>query len=106
MDYLNNLYSNESIYILNYAKDKDIAVSYGKLTHLNNANIFNQCKIKEDSSGSPILWTNNQKLLGIHNNNSKKYRKGNLLIYSIYEFSKIKYNLLLINKKGELLIII
>ena len=43
-------------------------------------------------------------MLGIHNNNSKKYNKGNLLIYSIYEFSKIKNNLLLINKKGEFII--
>ena len=105
LNHLDHIYSNESIYILDYPKNKDIAVSYGKLNYLNNTNIFYQCKIKEDSSGSPILLTNNQKLLSIHNN-SKKYNKGNLLIYSIYEFSKIKYNLLLINKKGELLIII
>ena len=43
-------------------------------------------------------------MLGIHKKNSKKYNKGNLLIYSIYEFSKIKNNLLLINKKGEFVI--
>ena len=78
---LNHAYSNESIYILNYPKNKDIAVSYGKINYLNNTNIFYQCNIKEDFSGSPILLTNNQKLLGIHNNNSKKYNKGNLLIY-------------------------
>ena len=104
LNHLDHIYSNESIYILDYPKNKDIAVSYGKINYLNNTNIFYQCNIKEDSSGSPILLTYNQKLLSIHNNNSKKQSKGNLLIYSIYEFSKIKNNLLLINKEGEFII--
>ena len=36
----NTLYYNESIYILNYFKDKDIYVSYGKLLDINNNEII------------------------------------------------------------------
>jgi len=106
LNYLNNIYSNESIYILNYPKDNDIIVSYGKLFCLKKTELFYKCNIKENSSGSPILLTNNQKLIGIHSNCSKKYKynKGSLLIYLIKEFSIIKNNLLLINKKGEYII--
>ena len=40
-------------------------------------------------------------MIGIHNDSSKKYKfnKGNLLIFLIKEFSKIKKNLILINKE-------
>ena len=102
-DYFNNSYLNESIYLLNNTKDKDIFVSYGKLLYTNNSDITYNCNIKEGSSGSPILLLNNQKLIGIHCGNSKqyKYNKGKLLIYSIIEFSKIKNNLLIINKEGN-----
>ena len=103
LNYLNNSYSNESIYILNYSMDNnDIFVSYGKLLFLRNTEILYLCNLKEGSSGSPILLTNNRKLIGIHSNNSKKYNKGNLLYYSINEFSKMKNNLLLIDKDGDL----
>jgi len=104
--YLNNIYSNETIYILNYFKDNDdIIVSYGKLSYLNNNELYFQCNIKENSSSLPILLTKNQKLIGININISKKYKynKGNLLIYLIKEFSKVKKNLLLINKERDLI---
>ena len=102
-EYINNLYLNESIYSLNYQKDKDIFVSYGKILYINNSNITHNCNIKEGSSGSPILLINNQKIIGIHCGSSKqnKYNKGRILIYSIIEFSKIKNNLLIINKGGN-----
>ena len=91
-DYLNNSYLNESIYLLNNTKDKDIFVSYGKLLYTNNSDITYNCNIKEGSSGSPILLLNNQKLIGIHCGNSKQYKyiKGKLLIYyNKYIFSTI-----------------
>ena len=102
-DYLNNSYLNESIYLLNKTKTKDIFVSYGKLLYTNNSNITHNCNIKEETSFSPILLLYNQKLIGIHCGNSKqyKYNKGKLLIYSLIEFSKIKNNLLIINKEGK-----
>ena len=88
--------------ILNYPEDNNIEVSYGKLPYLNNTEIFYQCNIKEGSSGSPILLINNQKLIGVHNYNSKKYKyyKTKILIYLINEFSRIKNtNFRLINKE-------
>ena len=96
---------NESIYLLNYPKDKDIFVSYGILKHLNKTELFYQCNIKDGSSGSPILLTNTQKLIGIHNHNPIKYKynKGSQLIYSIKEFCQIKKNSLLINKERYLM---
>ena len=89
---MDNLYINESIYLLNCHKNKEIFVSYGNLQDINNENIFHNCNVKEDSLGSPILLLNNQKLLGIHSGISKqnKYNKGILLIYSIIEISKMK----------------
>ena len=102
-DYLNNSYLNESIYLLNKTKTKDIFVSYGKLLYINNSDITHNCNIKEEASFSPILLLCNQKLIGIHYGNTKKYKynKGKLLIYSLIEFSKIKNNLLIINKEGK-----
>ena len=74
-----------------------------KLININNIEIFHNCNIKGEFSGSPILLLNNQKLIGIDCNSSKnnKYNKGILLIYSIIELSKIKNNLLIINKEGN-----
>ena len=96
-------YLDESIYILNYLKSNDIYVSYGKLINTNNNDIYHNCNIKGESSGSPILLLNNQKLIGIHCSGSKhnKFNKRTSLIYSIIEFSKIKNNLLMIDKKGR-----
>jgi len=99
--YLNILYNIESIYLLHYSNEKDLFVSYGKLLDINNKEIIHNCNIKEGSSGSPILLLNNHKLIGIHcsNSNHYKYNKGILLIYSIMEFSKIKNNVLIIEKE-------
>ena len=96
-------YLNESIYLINYPKDKNIFVSYGKLLDINNKEIFYNSSLKEGATGSPILLINNQKLIGIHNDCCKhyNYNKGTLLIYSIIEFSKIKNNLIIINKEGK-----
>ena len=90
-NYLNDKYSNESIYIINYPKDKDIVVSYGKSPLLNNSEIQHYCSTEPGSSGSPILLINNQKLIGIHYGSSEHF-----------EFNKgIKNNLLIINKEGK-----
>ena len=99
--YLDILYNIESIYLLQHSNEKEIFVSYGKLLDINNKEIIHNCNIKEESSGSPILLLNNQKLIGIHCNSSylDKFNKGILLIYSIIELSKIKNSLLIIHKQ-------
>ena len=96
-------YLNESIYVMNYSNKKDIFVSFGKLLHIKKEEIVYKSNIKEDSFGSPILLTNNQKLIGIHNGNYKQYKdyKGSLLIYSLIEFSKIKNKSIIIEKEGK-----
>ena len=72
LDDLNNIYLDESIYLLNYSKCRDIFVSYGKLLYINNSDITHNCNIKEGASGSPILLINNQKLIGIHHDTSNQ----------------------------------
>ena len=101
--YLNNIYSNKSLYSINYPEDKKVVVSYGQPPDLSESKIFHKCYIKKGSSGSPILLINNQKLIGIHYGGSEKYEYNNgiLLIYYIIEFSKIKNKLLIINKEGK-----
>ena len=53
--YLDILYNNESIYLLHHLDEKEIFVSYGKLSDINNKEIIHNCNIKEGFSGSPIL---------------------------------------------------
>ena len=82
-NYLNNLYNNNSIYLISYREDKHVVVSYGQPPYINNSEIRHKCNTKEGSSGSPILLINNQKLIGIHYGSSKQYNYnyGTLLIY-------------------------
>ena len=86
--YLDILYNNESIYLLNHPDKKNIFVSYGKILDLNNKEIIHNCNINKGSCGSPILLLNNHKLIGIHcsKSNHHIYNKGILLIYNIILF--------------------
>ena len=105
-NYLNKIYCNKSIYILNIPGGNDIVVSYGQPPELNDMEINHKCSTKDGSSGSPILLINNQKLIGVHYGSSKiyEYNKGTLLIYAIIEFQKIKNSLLIFDKEGKIII--
>ena len=102
---INNIYSTDSIYLINYPENKEVVVSYGQPPNFSKSEILHKCSTKEGSSGSPILLINNQKLIGIHYGASKnfEFNKGTLLLYSIIEFATIKNNLLLINKEGKII---
>ena len=98
--YINNIYSNKSIYLVGYPRDNHVVVSYGKppiIDEGNKSKTYHYCSTEEGSSGSPILLIKNQKLIGIHYGsiNQFGYNNGTLLIYSIIEFANIKNNLLL-----------
>ena len=98
--YINNIYSNKSIYLVGYPGDNHVVVSYGKPPEIDDENkskIKHYCTTEEGSSGSPILLIKNQKLIGIHYGTIKQfgYNNGTLLIYSIIEFANIKNNLLI-----------
>ena len=103
-NYINGIYCNKSIYVLNYQEGNDIVVSYGQQPTLSDSTIYHKCSTKEGSSGSPILLIKNQKLIGVHYGSSEKFdlNKGILIIYSIIEFQKIKNNLLIIDKERKI----
>ena len=103
-NYINKIYCNKSIYILNYQEGNDIVASYGQPPKLNDMEINHKCSTKEGSSGAPILLIKNQKLIGVHYGSSNIYElnKGTLIIYAIIEFQKIKNNLLVIDKEGKI----
>ena len=98
--HLKNLYLNQSIYILNYPEEKNIVVSYGKLTSINKNEINHKCITKEGSSGSPILLLKSNKVIGIHYGCSKNFdlNKGTLIIYAIFDLINNENNSIFHNK--------
>jgi len=91
LNYYNNIYKNESIYILNYMNRKNILVSYGIITGIDEEKgIKHKCNTYKGSSGAPILSLKNNKLIGIHYGypDNFEYNLGNLIIYAIIEFNK------------------
>ena len=100
---LNNIeerYKNESLYVLNYAKGKDVVVSYGLLNKMENEYLYHLCSTEGGSSGSPIISLDSLKLIGIHRGFYKpnKCNIGLFIRYAIDEFNKIENNVL---KKEE-----
>ena len=80
-------YSGESIYIIHYnKKEKDLSVSYGVINNINNYDIIYSANIKPNKEISPIFNLSNNKIFGIHNNNSSYYNKGKHFSYFIKEF--------------------
>ena len=87
----NNIYIKKSIYILQYPNNEKVSVSYGIIQSIdlaNNYNIFHLCSTDKGSSGSPILNTSNNKIIGIHRGaaSHQNYNKGTLLFYPLKEF--------------------
>ena len=99
-NFLKNIYSNKSIYLLNYPQEKEVVVSYGQTPKIINEGIKHKCQTQEGSSGSPILLANNQKVIGIHcgAHKNENYNLGFLIIYSIIEFNQKE----IIQKKIEI----
>ena len=102
-----NMY-NENIYILQYPKffnNQKACVSYGILINKEINNINYACSTESGSSGSPILNTSNNKVIGIHKEKSEfNYNKGTFLKNPIKEFlnNKNLININNINKNNEI----
>ena len=80
-DNINDLYSQNSIYILGYPENKSPSIYFEEEK---NPKIF---KIYQDSSGGPILSLKEQKVIGIHKGGDKfDINKGIFLKYPIEEF--------------------
>jgi len=79
-------YKKESIYILQYNNKEDILVSYGIINRINKNKIIYSGNINNNSKYSLIFNLNNNKLIGIHKNNSKYYNNGIYFKSIINEF--------------------
>ena len=79
-------YKNKSIYNLHYQNGENACVSYGLLHNIDKYNIMHNCSIDNNSSGSPILNLQSNKVIGIHNKNSINYNIGTLLKLPIKDF--------------------
>ena len=92
---LNDIYENESIYLLNYPRGEEVFASYGLLTKIKENEIIHKCNTDTGSSGSPILLLKNNKVIGLHFGNPKHnshFNLGKLLVKPIIEFQKIYKN--------------
>ena len=93
-NHLNNLYKDESLYILNYLGGKEIVISYGFLRKIEESKIYHKCSTDKGSSGSPILSLENNRLIGIHygGSNNFNFNLGTLIAFPIMEFRIINTN--------------
>ena len=95
-EHFNNLYKDESLYILNYLGGKDIVISYGFFSKIEESTIYHKWSTDNGSSGAPILSLENNKLIGIHFGFSTielKINLGTLIAYPIIEFNLQNINI-------------
>ena len=87
---LKNIYENRSIYLLGYPEGMETKVSYGVLDKLYEDRIQHFCSTKDGSSGSPILLSENSKIIGIHFGNPKsknfEFNCGTFISYPLKKF--------------------
>ena len=92
-----NIYSNKSIYSINYPNGKNVVVSYAqspKFNEIYNNILQHKCSTLSGSSGAPILLIESQKVIGIHlSAGIQNLNIGSLIIYSIIEFQQIENNI-------------
>ena len=107
-NYFNNIYQNESLYLLNYLRGEEIFVSYGLLESIQMDEINHKCSTDKGSSGSPILLLKSNKVIGVHHGNIKsdsKFNVGKLLVKPLIDFQNIQNisnNFLAITKESSL----
>jgi len=97
----NKLYKNQSIYIPQYPNGDKASVSYGIIAQIDEENNINHyCCTEKSSSGSPIVNLLNNKIIGIHKEDSTyfKINYGTFLKDQIIEFIN-KYD---INNKNNI----
>ena len=102
-DNAEDLFKNESIYILHFPKGGEAHISYGcGIEKIHEYEISHKCITDSGSSGGPILNKLNNKIIGIHRGcyNRKNYNFGTLLKYPLNELSKKNEVLDKYHKKG------
>ena len=96
-------YYKSSIYIIQSNKKKDISISFGKIKGIIKSKLTYSYYTYSNSEGLLILNLSNNKIIGLHRNNSNNYNKGILLkdiIKSIFNEQKYK------NEKNEINLLI
>ena len=86
---LKSLYENKSIYVIQYLNMEKPSVSYGILTELTDLEIKHTCNTKSGSCCSPILNSNNNKIIGITKGQEKNditFNQGILLKLPVLDF--------------------
>ena len=86
----NFLFKGESIYLIHHRRDENLYVSYGIIKEIENKkyDFKHLCDTDNGSSGSPILSTINNKVIGIHKEASKEenYNIGLFLNNALNDF--------------------
>ena len=102
---INAGYINESVYIIHYPLD-ELSVSHGIINgiEVDDGNNFRHlCSTDDGSSGSPVLLSKNNKIVGIHKSSNKtfNYNNGVFLNNAINDFIKQKYYSIKINEFND-----
>ena len=96
-----NIYSNQSIYLLNYINNnnfEEIVISYGLLNKIDRREIQHKCFTGKGSSGSPILLLQTKTVIGIHCGGTSLFNFGIFLLYPLLEFQNIDNNMTVIKR--------
>ena len=88
----NSEYKEKTAYIIQYPEG-DLSVSYGTIKDIYEDEAYNfshLCSTRNGSSGSPIIYRDTNKVIGIHKESKDKnnYNIGTFLNYPIKEFIK------------------
>ena len=105
---LNNIYKNETIYILHYPEGKEIEYSLDTIKKINDNNkIEHHCSTNYGSSGGPIILLKYFKIIGVHTgtDKSKKWNNGSILKNAINSFNN-KYPSEIISNELKLKILV
>ena len=95
-NYISNIYTNESLYILGYINAEEIFASYGLLNKIDKTDLQHKCYTGKGSSGSPILLLKSKTVIGIHSGGLQKFNLGLFLLYPLLEFQNISNNITVI----------
>ena len=86
-----NIYRNESIFVLHFPKNEYAMISYGcGIEKINDYDISHKCSTEQVSSGGPILNESSLKVIGIHKayDNRHNYNLGTFLKFPLNEIYK------------------
>ena len=94
--------NKSSIYVIHYPKGKEVSVSYGIISRIDNDEFRHFCRTDGGSSGSPIFELNSNKVIGIHKGTfKKKNSKGEEIDENIASFLNISINEFIIKYEKE-----